>query len=982
MIDNQGVSFGLTEVKDLKLIDHNNLSISEVIAIENALNYKASYIYFRRFKDRPAIPQVYIYDFTSGKEVETDELITLHQRLYSSGHVPMFFVFSQSNVRIFNCYERPARGKKLIYKPLETIQLASDVLFKLDEDENERKFKAFSGKIFDNGTFWEVSPYSKEFLFGNSAYEKLLTELKQALRDIVALKILPARVSRKIMVVSILIKYLEERTDDFNNSVFPRANEERKALVNGKRKKIKYKKSFFEKFAKGATKFTDVLKSKGSAVKLFDYLAKHFNGGVFQFSESEKGALKKSDLTRFAHFLEGELAGIQYVFWKLYFFNDLPVELISNIYEEFLEKEPGVVYTPPYLVNFLLDEALPLADSETDFKVLDPACGSGVFLVGAYRRLVYRWRRNNKWKDPSLATLKRLLKENIYGSDKDPDAVNLSIFSLSLALCDELTPLQIWEDLEFDALYNQNLFDSDFFDLILQNKFKRSTFDLVIGNPPFEAKLTQPAKKIDSENYKNRLLLVTEGEGAKSLKVKLPDNQIALLFLEESIKLTKQNSLVCLIQPSGPLLYNNTSSEFRRCLLLKYDIPQIIDFTHLSRVLFGKNGDVATAAIFVKNQPAKDKGLLHITARRTKPNKEKIFFELDAYDFHYVPRKLALYDNFIWKANFLGGNRIHQFIKRLSHLRTLGEFIIDKKWISEEGFMVGGKKAHKKAEHLTNSRSLPADAFTELGIDNVRIYELKNKLFYYLPNPKIFKAPHLLIKEIISNDRIPVEFRADDLTFQSRIVGIHAPNKDVSELKKVEKSIKDNKLYPFYIAATSGQYLINKSSAILKQDIDNLPFPENLSDLGLDAFEKILLDDFWNHLLEFRRYGETSQIATKNVTRNDLLEYADVYCKVLNSVYSNLKYSDPLETNSYICFPFYFNKKPTIKFDDPETAEQSIEKLVIKTSGVSLRLTRIVRLYHDNIIYIIKPKKLRFWIKSIALRDADETFSDLRKQGF
>ena len=53
-----------------------------------------------------------------------------------------------------------------------------------------------------------------------------------------------------------------------------------------------------------------------------------------------------------------------------------------------------------------------------------------------------------------------------------------------------------------------------------------------------------------------------------------------------------------------------------------------------------------------------------------------------------------------------------------------------------------------------------------------------------------------------------------------------------------------------------------------------------------------------------------------------------------------------------------------------------------KNSGTSLRLTRIVRLYEGNVIYLIKPKKLRYWLKSIALRDADETFSDIRKQGF
>jgi len=57
---------------------------------------------------------------------------------------------------------------------------------------------------------------------------------------------------------------------------------------------------------------------------------------------------------------------------------DLPIELISNIYEEFLDKKTRIVYTPPYLVSLLVDELLPLSDYEKSvLKVLESACGSG-----------------------------------------------------------------------------------------------------------------------------------------------------------------------------------------------------------------------------------------------------------------------------------------------------------------------------------------------------------------------------------------------------------------------------------------------------------------------------------------------------------------------------------------------------------------------------------------------------------------------------
>lgn len=984
MIGDSDHPSGLLPVQEIT--KNQNLPPEEIIALENASKYGAQYVYFRQFENRPSVPQVYLYDYTDRLGVEENELTNLHKQLYSSGQVPMFFVFTKKDVRIFNCFESPSEGKNLKYTPLTTIKIAAD-LSKAIDSNNKEEFKAFSGRSIDNGTFWENSKYSSQFKFSNSAYEKLLTELKQALKDIISQDILPANFARKIMVVSILIKYLEEREDEKGNRVFPEG--------------------FFSQFASGALKFTDVLNTKGAYLKLISYLADHFNGGIFQLEEDERKFIQEKDLTRFGQFLDGDVDGIQFVFWRLYSFNDLPVELISNIYEEFLGKQPGVVYTPPYLVNFLLDEAMPLNSEQTDFKVLDPACGSGVFLVGAYRRLIYRWRKKNNWNYPDLITLKKLLRENIFGIELNKDAANLTIFSLSLALCDELTPLEIWKDLKFDNLHEENIIHDDFFNQVSRRELY-GKFDLIIGNPPFEAKLTRAAQNIETSKHRERIISTLIGNGKqKEVFVKLPDNQVSLLFLEQSVELCKKGGLVCFIQPSGPLLYNNSSFQFRQILLEKYNVPQIIDFTHISRILFGKNGDVATAAIFIKNEKSTKKGLLHITVRRTKPHKEKLYFELDTYDFHQVPFKLATTDPLVWKSNFLGGSRYHQLISRLSNYPTLREYIASKTadgWAMSEGFTAATKNDNLKlkklseledkqdyenfkrkleAPFLTGNKFLPTEALTVDGIDESEIVEsLSIEHFHSKGDESVYKAPHILIKEIIIDNSLPISLSLNDLTFQRRIVGIHAPKKDLNSLQEIVERIANCGIYPFYIAATSGQYLINKSSAIYKQDIDKLPFPENREELELNKFETIIIDDFVQYLLDFRRTGEKSKIAVQNASHQELSEFGDVFCTILQSVFKMIKPSHHFETDSYICYPFYFGEEPTIDFSNSELAEKHIEQLVYKNSGVSLRLTRIVRLYEGNVIYLIKPKKLRYWLKSIALRDADETFSDLRKQGF
>lgn len=985
MIGDSNHTSGLVSVHN----HQGHIAPEEYLALENAKKYRADFVYFRRFQNRPSIPQIFIYDFTNKIGVEEQELTQLHKQLYSSAQVPMFFVLTKKDIRIFNCFERPSEGNQLKYKPLKVIKLAADVSKAVQQEYDE-----FSGRAFDNGTFWENSKYSKQFKFSNSAYEKLLTELKLALRDIIKTKVLPANIARKVMVTSILVRYLEEREDEDGRKVFPS--------------------NFFSKFISNGEKFTDVFEKKGAYLNLLDFLAEHFNGGIFQVNKGDREFLKTADLSRFGLFLQGEAEGLQRVLWKLYSFNDLPVELISNIYEEFLGKQRGVVYTPPFLVNFLLDESMPLESEATDFKILDPACGSGVFLVGAFRRLIHRWRRNNGWNRPSLETLKSLLRENIFGVELNKDAADLTIFSLSLALCDELTPLQIWEDLKFDNLHERNIIHDDFFNVLASNKLQQE-FDLVIGNPPFDSSLTEPAKIIESKALLQRNESeVNKSSYKKAKQIKLPDNQVSLLFLEQSVKLCKPKGLVCLIQPSGPLLYNNSSTDFRRLLFEKYSIPQVIDFTHISRILFGKNGDVATAAIFIKNEKAKERGVLHITVRRTKPHKEKLYFELDSYDFHHVPRQLALNDSFIWKSNFIGGSRVHQLVSRFKHDRTLGQYLSKKikndNWVIREGFKTGNQseinellrlqslsdelnpsqqerlqKLDKKfttAKFLTGRKTLLKGGLKDEGIDETKIDILSNTHFLrdWVKRPEIFEPPHLLIGEVAGKTSIPIDFSNDFLSFKSQIIGIHASAS--SELIRIADRLKNNKFYLFYLAAISGRFMVNKSTSILKGDIDNLPYSED-NNLSFSTQEKILIDETVDYLIEFKQKGENSVISIQDASTYDLKKFAKIYCGILSKVYPSIKPHDYFETNSYICYPFYFGEnKPDIDFSNADEAESHLEALVRKNLNASLRLTRIVRMYEGNVIYLIKPKKLRYWLQSIALRDADETFTDLRKQGY
>ena len=82
-----------------------------------------------------------------------------------------------------------------------------------------------------------------------------------------------------------------------------------------------------------------------------------------------------------------------------------------------------------------------------------------------------------------------------------------------------------------------------------------------------------------------------------------------------------------------------------------------------------------------------------------------------------------------------------------------------------------------------------------------------------------------------------------------------------------------------------------------------------------------------------------------------------------------------------ICQPFFFGDRPGIEWLAPGCEEQ-LMPLVFEQGLSFLRTVRVVRFYRENVIFIVKPDRLRYWIRSTAIRDADDTLTELREQGY
>jgi hypothetical protein len=918
-----------------------------LFALETAnKKYNADAVYFRSIRGN-VMPQVYIFDCTT-KILTPDEKNKLHIKMWNGFQVPVYIIIEKDLVSVFDSRKKPDTKQENYAEAM--LELTGSV------------FKKFNAKSLDDGLFWESSWSENSFKFEESAARDLVRGLKSVYKNFQERSKLDKHIALKLLVQSLLVKYLEERDENEEHGYFT--------------------KNYFKKHF-SCNNFCEVIRS-GQLLDLLDKLAADFNGRIFFWDKNiadgaeARRAIKKTSVNCLADYLDGNIQNEQFVFWRLYSFSHLPVEIISSVYEELLTDSKDVVYTPEMVVDVMIDECMPLGEPVENFKLIDVSCGSGIFLVKAYKRII-QWWRYERWKKtgilakPSLEVLKRLLETSIYGIDIQQDAVNLAVFSLAIALLDEvnLNP-PTWEKLKFPDL-SRNIARDNFFHYVMRQP--KNNFDLVIGNPPFNLPPEKDRKEPKRKEYFDGL----KREIGYETRISIPDKNPALHFLLKSMELLKQNALLCLIQPSGAFLYQN--NNFKQEISSKYNLLEIIDFTKLSDVLW-RAKKVAVAAVFIQNSPPDKNNVLHIIANRLPQNTKRLFLEFDYYDFNWIDKKSIQNNPYVWKTNLLGGGqRLVLLIERLSKLPTLYAFLKERieghSWKYSEGYTVGNKKQY--AEFIYNKIAIRPKHFKSMGIVKNEIETESHFENTREESKEIFLSPHILVKETIMDGKLPIEYIDYDAVFSDLIIGIYAPPNEKPVLKTfLDKFEKYNSfLYQFYISITSSKMLINKKSVVLKKDIDNLPFPENPDELKISQVDKILIDDVINFQL-----GGGNRLF-ENVDEEQVRKFSNVFCKTLNSVYQmegkSFQLFKVLDAGAYFAVHIIYdvdNSQPVV--ESVEHLEQYIESVIPAKRAMydTFHVQKIIKIYGTDLIILAKPKQFRYWLLSIALRDADESFAD------
>jgi hypothetical protein len=598
------------------------------------------------------------------------------------GEQIVFLIADQRIIQAWSCLVPPSQWMQALLGGEAKLTHTS-----ASGSQNEELLRSFQWVNLVGGYFQKK--YAGKFNPDNRADRLLVENLRAVRRELRAWptdpeQALPRDTCHNLLARLIFVQYL-----------FQRADSQGRAFLN---ETLLTKLADQGVLSQAYKNLPDILRHKSDTYALFRWLNERFNGDLFPRAGSatlsrEEKEVRASHLRCLADYLEGktQLATGQGLLWQHYSFETIPISFISSLYEEFLtEDERGkdkAYYTPPHLVDFILDTALPWESDDWDIRVLDPCCGSGIFLVKAFQRLVHRWRRVHENEAITVPILKRLLRRNLTGVDVNPEAVRVASFSLFLAMADEIDPRQYWQTTVFPPLRGTTLIDGDFFDPHTEAAhpvLEEGGFDLILGNPPWGKNSAKPAAT----------------KWAKSAGWTPANGDTGPLFVAKSLSKLRPGGDLAMIQSAG-LLMNQWGpvENFRSKLFSQARAVEVNNFSALRFDLFPKAIGPSCVLYLVNELPGVDSVITYLSPKQCGLD----YIYVEPADWQTVSQRELLSAPWILTALTWGERRNVELVQRLSKQVTL-ETLAGKGLLKTREGIIRGNRKHK--EPLPKNRKI------------------------------------------------------------------------------------------------------------------------------------------------------------------------------------------------------------------------------------------------------------------------------------
>lgn len=760
--------------------------------------------------------------------------------------------------------------------------------------------------------------------------------------------------------------------------------------------------------------FLELIVQKEQLYNFFDYLADEFNGDLFPVSDEEITSVDTVHLELLHRLFNGdELRTGQISLFDYYNFRIIPVELISEVYERFIgvdsQRSEGAYYTPSFLVDYVLAKTVKKRlETQDDCKVLDPSCGSGIFLVESLRSIIEK-RKTLNGGSITKAQLVNIVKSNIFGVDKDNKAVNLTIFSLYLTLLDYQEPRDITQ-FKFPRLKNKNIFTADFFDTdaAFNAKFARIDFDYILGNPPWKS---ERANDYHYQYYTARNLPIS-------------DRQIAQTFAWRVKDFAKEMTQFALILTSK-ILYNNNAKRFRKSLLESFVIQEVLELSPVRKQIFKKA--IAPSFILFYKVAVEQEHLSNVILHTSlKPNiflKYLNLITIEKADKKSVQQSYFLKYDWLWKAMLYGNVLDFTFLKRLvDDFPSLNDLIAQNDLVVGQGVQIGGGDSHD-ATHLVGKKYLdtgPSKRALDKFLIKENILEDWNITSLHRVRAEgLFEGPYVLLKKGFGSDFATVSaYSENSYVFTDSITAIKGSDQNKELLENIsgylnssfssyfnllqgssigverEQGHNENDRFRLPISvspqvSSTAIEIQSKKSELYRSDFYNAELDAEIKDseqelnqtiyesLNVSAHERLLID----YCLEvsiplFKGEAKPYEPASDQI----LLEYAKFFTNSFsyfwNSSATGFLHADIYRNKYVVGINFTVSsteREPVIEFRESTEAitELMASQMNIASEMVTDRIfiQKDVRGMTRDTFYLLKPNELKNWHKAVALID-------------
>lgn len=755
----------------------------------------------------------------------------------------------------------------------------------------------------------------------------------------------------------------------------------------------------------------------------FDRVAR-INGDIFKYDDQFRPEdVKEEYLQKLAFFFKCDYRSGQHFLFP-YQFDKIPIQLISHVYEAFLKsstkKGDGVYYTPDFLVDFMLSQSYgEQLKQNAKAKILDPAVGSGAFLVQAFQMIQKAYGHSLSYEEK-----KEILKTQLFGIDIDRNALQIAAFSLYLALLEDESPDFIREKIEQEnpilpSLIGETLICGN---TILEDLFPGKAFDCIVSNPPWGSVPTSSEDSRTQEVYLKERIAIDNKDGNYPEYEFVADYERSQAFIARVAKWGNESTVYVMVVKNSIFL-NDKTLDFRKYVLNNYQIDTFYELSHYNEILFKKTdiGKVhgekvelgasePCAVLIFKNKIREDGTLHYISPKLTEFAKHFELIHYNSTDHFELSQSEFQEKDSLWKVLVHEDTEAHDLI--VNKLQNQSNLKVE----ARRGFQPKGQMK-SFGEPIWKRLITPQDFVQYNIVKTLDKFNWNQELHRPRKDESIFNDKRIIFPIGPTKEdgfKLRGIFLKDEVVFKDNMISVKfRQNLSFIENYLPYLGIFNSQLIGFMIYQLSVQWGKGKTWVNLRnEDIERLPFKvisdkemsgqmtqlveaiqskksngqecqaelDQLNELvfdlyGLVEYEKEIIREFYD--IRVKRTGKKELI----VRSGDIVQYFEAF----KDAYSLMLSKDKTLNGSYhispnmgtvICLSINekSEEKPLEKNSELNILNLVKSKQLASADSLKVLFEEKVKIYNkeESKFYIIKSNQFKDWTVRQAMKDAKE----------